>query len=295
MTAAVSALGYLGIGASDLDAWRSYATEVLGLACEDADGGLNLRMDAAPWRLRLDPSAADDIAYAGFEVASAEALDALCQRLDDVGVTVAEAPAAARAARGVDRLVTCEDPDGIAIELYCGRDPAPAPFQSPRGFEFVTGEQGLGHIVLMVNDAAASTRFYVDGLGFRVSDYITMGKPPRTLELTFLHCNPRHHTLALAPVPGAPKKLNHVMLQVPALDDVGSTLDLIQERELPLSLGLGRHTNDHMVSFYARTPSGFDVEFGTGARTVDDATWTVARYDSGSSWGHRPASPRRNA
>jgi 2,3-dihydroxybiphenyl 1,2-dioxygenase len=181
----------------------------------------------------------------------------------------------------------CQDPDGISIELYCRRAAAAAAFASPRGISFVAGDQGLGHIVLMVSDDAASRRFYVDGLGFRVSDFITMGQPPRTMELTFLHCNPRHHSVALAAVPNAPKRLHHVMLQVDRLDDVGVTLDLIHDRELPLSMSLGRHTNDHMLSFYARTPSGFDVEFGYGARTVDDATWTVEHYDSGSSWGHR--------
>lgn len=295
MTTGVTALGYVGIGASDLAAWEAYATEVLGLSCSTVNGALELRMDAAPWRLRVEPADADDIAYAGFEVASDQALDALREHLDGMGIAVTDGSAADRAARGVARLLHCRDPDGIAIELYCGRGPAPARFASPRGFEFVTEDQGLGHIVLMVDDIAAATRFYVDGLGFRVSDYITLGTPPRSVDLTFLHCNPRHHTVALAPLPGAPKRLNHVMLQVPTLDDVGSTLDIIRDRQLPLSQGLGRHTNDHMVSFYAVTPSGFEVEFGTGARTVDDATWTVEHYDSGSSWGHRREAAGRTA
>jgi hypothetical protein len=43
-----------------------------------------------------------------------------------------------------------------------------------------------------------------------------------------------------------------------------------------------------MVSFYARTPSGFDVEIGWGARTVDDATWQERVYGEISEWGHRP-------
>ncbi|MEQ8857970.1 MAG: VOC family protein [Pseudomonadales bacterium] len=295
MTQAVTALGYVGIGASDLDAWQRYATEVLGLACEEADGALELRMDAAPWRLRVERSDSDDIAYAGFELDSPKSLVALGRHLQSMDIAVVEGTVAERTERGVARLLRCEDPDGIVVELYCGRTEAATPFVSPRGIEFVTGEQGLGHIVLMVSDGAASTRFYVDGLGFRVSDYITLGKPPRSVDVTFLHCNPRHHTVALAPAPGAPKRLNHVMLQVPGLDDVGATLDLIRDRELPLAQGLGRHTNDHMVSFYAVTPSGFQVEFGTGARTVDDATWTVAHYDTGSSWGHRREAGGRNA
>jgi biphenyl-2,3-diol 1,2-dioxygenase len=110
--------------------------------------------------------------------------------------------------------------------------------------------------------------------------------------MEFLHCNPRHHTLALLPVP-APKRLHHFMLQAHTMDDVGFALERAEAAQVPLTATLGRHTNDHMVSFYLRTPSGFEVEFGHGARTVDDATWRVARHDAPSSWGHkRPARGR---
>jgi hypothetical protein len=51
---------------------------------------------------------------------------------------------------------------------------------------------------------------------------------------------------------------------------------------------LGRHSNDRMVSFYAQTPSGFDVEYGWGGRLIDDATWTVTEIEHGTLWGHRP-------
>lgn len=290
MAAAVTGLGYLGIRASDLDGWRHYAGDVLGLECLDApkSGAVLARMDDAPWRITIEEGNADDIAYAGFEVSSPDALEELRGRLKEMGVDVEVGSSRFCDARAVEAVLRCEDPDGVGIELFCGRTPATEPFTSPRDLTFVTGDQGLGHLVLLVADAAASRRFYEDGLGFRISDFITLNDRARPVELTFLHCNPRHHTLALAPVPKAPKRLDHFMLQVDALDAVGATLDLIEDKELPLSLGLGRHTNDHMVSFYAQTPSGFDVEFGCNGRIVDDATWTVERYESGSLWGHRP-------
>ena len=289
MTAAISALGYLGIGASDLDAWRGYATETLGLACVEQDGALLLRMDDAPWRMRIEQSDADDLSYAGFEVASADVLARISERLKTMDVEISQGSEEECAARCVDTLTRCADPNGIAIELYCGRGSAGEAFVSPRGLSFITGDQGLGHIVLMVDEEAASRRFYEEGLGFKLSDTITMGTPPQALELTFLHCNTRHHTVALAPVPGLPKRLNHIMVQVDSLDVVGATLDLVRDREIPLSTQLGKHTNDHMTSFYMQTPSGFDIEFGFGARNVDDATWEVGHYDSGSEWGHQRA------
>jgi hypothetical protein len=80
------------------------------------------------------------------------------------------------------------------------------------------------------------------------------------------------------------------MLEVGTLDDVGRALDIVNERQIPLAMGLGRHTNDLMTSFYARTPSGFEIEYGTGGRTVDDAAWEDGAYDAMSLWGHKPPS-----
>ena len=53
---------------------------------------------------------------------------------------------------------------------------------------------------------------------------------------------------------------------------------------------LGRHPNDGMCSFYAKTPSGFQFELGWGGREVDDATWAPTTYDHISEWGHHPPS-----
>jgi 2,3-dihydroxybiphenyl 1,2-dioxygenase len=164
------------------------------------------------------------------------------------------------------------------------------PFQSPRTISgFVTGTMGLGHIVIRVDDSAKSLRFYRDVLGMRVSDFIDMKMrrgEPASISLSFMHCNPRHHSIAFGEIP-ARKRLMHFMLQVQSVDDVGSTMYLAQDRGITISGSLGRHTNDHMVSFYMRSPSGFEIEYGFGARTVNDVTWKVQRHEAGSVWGHR--------
>jgi biphenyl-2,3-diol 1,2-dioxygenase len=106
------------------------------------------------------------------------------------------------------------------------------------------------------------------------------------LLIEFYHCNARHHTLAMAPVP-SPKKMQHFMLEVASLDDVGFALDRLNENSVEMSMTLGKHTNDHMVSFYVKTPSGFELEYGWGGRHVDDQDWRVVRHQSMSVWGHR--------
>jgi biphenyl-2,3-diol 1,2-dioxygenase len=125
---------------------------------------------------------------------------------------------------------------------------------------------------------------YVNEFGFRVSDHIDWDDA----HATFLHCNPRHHSLALVNECFGMKggQVHHMMIETTSLDDVGRAYDLIRKNGIPLALTLGRHTNDHMTSFYCGSPSGFAIEYGWGGRLIDDAVWQAGQYDSPSIWGH---------
>ncbi len=283
----VESLGYLGFSVKDPAAFAAFATGVLGLMPGEADG--RFRLDDMAWRIAVEAGEADDLSFVGFEVAGAAELGALGARLAEAGVGVTEGDANLLAERAVTGLIACRDPDGLAVEIYYGPTlRTEIPFASPAGVDaFVTGAQGLGHVVLATRDMAAARAFYQDLLGFRLSDIIRMGAGPQFgFEMEFFHCNPRHHTLALMPVP-LPRRLHHFMVQVPTLDAVGFALERAEAARAPITASLGRHTNDQMVSFYARTPGGFEVEFGYGALEVDEATWRVARHDKPSSWGHK--------
>ena len=285
----VTQLGYLGIDVSDRDAWEQFANGVLGLQSNGAapDGALYLKMDENHHRLTLHPGERDDVAYCGWEAADAASAHAIAKRLRSRGVRVTECAEAQARARGVAGLMSAEDPNGVTNEIYWGPEREHA-FASPRAIAgFVAGELGFGHIVLAVSDYEASLRFYRDGLGLLISDYIEldMGAGEKTT-VAFLHSGPRHHSLAIAQVP-AQKRLHHFMLQVHDVDDVGKTYDLCHDRRVPISSGMGRHTNDLMTSFYMASPSGFLVEYGHGGREIDDSDWEVQTYDAPSIWGHR--------
>jgi len=286
----IRCLGYIGLTVSDMDAWTQFGCSILGLMREVGDDGeTRFRTDAQAWRIALHQGVEDDLAYVGFEVAGSAELDDMRRRLADAQIVFSEADATLLQTRGVTDLISCSDPEGLRVEIYAGpSERTEAPFTSPVGVSgFVTGDQGLGHIVLTTADIANARHFYQDLLGFRLSDIIHMQiNPSFGFDMEFFHCNPRHHSLALMPVP-ARKRLHHFMLQVNTLDEVGFALERSQAADVPITSTLGRHTNDHMVSFYARTPSGFEVEFGCGARTIDDATWRIARHDKPSSWGHK--------
>ena len=99
-----------------------------------------------------------------------------------------------------------------------------------------------------------------------LSDYIT--KPFRAY---FFHVNARHHSLAL--IETGKNGMHHLMVELFSLDDVGQCYDIAMTQEDRVGVTLGRHTNDFMTSFYAKTPSSFMIECGWGGREIDPATW----------------------
>jgi extradiol dioxygenase len=52
------------------------------------------------------------------------------------------------------------------------------------------------------------------------------------------------------------RDVQHFRIEAKVLDDVGIACDVAQERQLPITLTLGRHQMDTLVSFYMRSPSG---------------------------------------
>jgi 2,3-dihydroxybiphenyl 1,2-dioxygenase len=288
--AGVTQLGYWGFEVSDLAAWEAFATDVLGLAvaARQDDGGLRLRLDEHSWRIALEPGPADDLAYVGWEVKDERALGELGEQLARGGAHVEEGKPELCALRQVQGLLHCADPAGIPTELYWGPQIAKTPFCSPRvASGFVAGEQGAGHMVVSSPDAEATLAFYTQLLGLRVSDYIDAEIGPIQLHLTFLHANARHHSVAFSGLP-LPKRIHHFMIETRSFDEVGAAHDRALDAGVPIKMGLGRHQNDKMFSFYSETPSGFDVEFGWGGLAVDDETWRVVTYSQLSEWGHRP-------
>nr|P47231.1 RecName: Full=Biphenyl-2,3-diol 1,2-dioxygenase 1; AltName: Full=2,3-dihydroxybiphenyl dioxygenase I; Short=DHBD I; AltName: Full=23OHBP oxygenase I; AltName: Full=Biphenyl-2,3-diol 1,2-dioxygenase I [Rhodococcus globerulus]CAA53297.1 2,3-dihydroxybiphenyl 1,2-dioxygenase I [Rhodococcus globerulus] len=284
----VQRLGYLGIEVSDVDAWRTYATMRLGaMEAPAPEGTARFRLDSRAWRFMVTPGPADDLSVAGYEVDSEGALMQVKTRLEAYGVKVTSESSELAAERGVLGLISCVDPAGTRLEIYYGgTEMFEVPFASPTGVkEFRTDDQGMGHYVLAVPDVDAALDFYVQGLGFHLSDVIDWQVSPEvSVRLHFLHCNGRHHTLAVVGMP-SDKKMHHLMIETTNLDDVGLAYDRCVEDDAVI-LTLGRHTNDHMVSFYGATPSGFAVEFGWGSRVVEPG-WSVVRYDAISIWGHK--------
>lgn len=283
----VVALGYVVWGARDPQALHRFLADGLGMQPlaggeRERPGATAYRMDARACRWLVEPRDHDGLVAIGMELPDLDALHALAEGLARRGLSVEAGSDAQCRLRGVDAVVRVVDPAGHAVELCArGRELA-EPFVSPVGAAFVTDPHGIGHVVLSAPSVDESERFYVDGLGFRRSDVLELRGAP----VSFLHCNARHHSIALAGVPGAPRVL-HAMVELRSLDDVGHAQDRLERMGFTLRRSLGRHSNDRMLSFYVDGPACLQMEVGWGGLLIDDATWRVIRVSTTSLWGHR--------
>jgi len=279
---AVQALGYAGFGSAALEDWRQFGTGLVGLqAVERGNSLLVFRMDDRKQRIVIDRSLPEGARFFGWEVADAADLDALAARLEAAGVEVSAEPQTLADTRRVRGLISFRDPAGNRLEAFYGAEIAEEPFSPGRSISgFRTGPLGLGHAVLTVENIDAVMPFYVELLGFALSDY--MQKPFRAY---FFHINARHHSLAL--IETGSNGMHHLMVEMFSLDDVGQSYDVALSEPDRIGVTLGRHTNDFMTSFYAKTPSSFMIECGWGGREIDPATWQpVEMFHGPSLWGH---------
>ncbi len=290
----IRTLGYMRIEATDMAAWREYGLKVLGMMEGDGPNpdALYLRMDDFPARLVIVPGEQDRLQVSGWEVTDAPGLQQLRETLTKADVAFEEGTKDELAERRVEGMIRFRDPAGNTLEAFYGAQYLARRFVSPYGHKFVTAEQGLGHVVLTCSDDAAAQEFYQGVLGFRLRD--SMRLPPQIVGrpadgdpawLRFYGCNPRHHALAFLPLPN-PTGIVHLMVEVENSDDVGLCLDRAIRKKVKMSATLGRHINDKMLSFYMKTPGGFDIEFGCEGLEVEDESWIARESTAVSLWGH---------
>lgn len=282
----IDGLGYIGIATDRIDDWAGFGGRWLGMQMiERSRSTLRFRMDDRRQRFIIaspDAVGADEARqFFGWEVADARALDALAARLEASHVPVGHLSTAQCAHRRVTAGIAFADPGGNRLEAFHGAETTRDPFLPDRPISgFRTGALGMGHVVLRVKNVEPSIAFYRDVLGFKLSDYSL-----QPFVAYFFHVNPRHHSVAL--IGSDRDAIHHLMVEVCSLDDVGQTYDMALAEPGRIATSLGRHTNDHVTSFYATTPSDFFMEYGWGGRTLDVAAWQPYEMHYGTSlWGH---------
>lgn len=287
----LSGLAYLVAESTDMARWRNYAEQVLGMMVTAApDEGLYLRMDERQFRFAIEPGKSDRYVASGWEVLDQAAFAHAVGVLRQAGVAFREEDAAFCERRRVQQAVSFNDPSGNRHEVVWGFKSDFTRFVSPIGVShFVTGEIGLGHVVLPAPEFEKTVTFVKEVMGFGLSDIYNF-RPPGTegvvVPIHFLHCgNARHHSLALAAFP-VESGCVHAMVEVADMPEVGRAMDRMAAHGVTQTATLGQHTNDRMTSFYMRCPSNFDIEYGYGGAVVDWQRHVVHEFTEVSLWGH---------
>jgi len=264
----------IAIGVPNVDAVRAFyrdfgLDEIAPGRFASADGGEQLRIESAPRRsllaLRVDVDDADDLARAAAALAR-------------LGVEVDRSPRALR---------TRDPVSGVRVELGIGpravQKPAPpletnGPGRSVRVDARSRAVQGgppgrprrLSHVVLGSTDAPASRRFFVDGLGFRVSDEVT------AFGAAFLRCSSDHHNLLVQPAPVA--FVHHSAWEMDDVDAVGHAAAAMVAADPSRHVwGLGRHGIGSNYFWYLRDPSGTFAEYTSDLDVIaDEEAWKAA-------------------
>ena len=182
-------------------------------------------------------------------------------------------------------VLKLNDPNGNPIEIFHGPEVQYSkPFHPGRRMHgrFKTGSGGLGHCIIHEPDTSVAYNFF-KALGMRggVEYKIRMGD--QVVAPTFMHCNDRDHSVAFG-VGDGKRRLNHIMIEVDNADDVGLTYDLVRKQKVPVHILPGKHSNDHMFSFYFQNPSGWMFEYGYGGRPATHQS----EYYVEDIYGHQP-------
>jgi len=107
----------------------------------------------------------------------------------------------------------------------------------------------LGHVVLGTPHFEKATDFYVNGLGFKVSDQVLNGFA------TFMRVETDHHNLFIHP--GFTSHINHYALEVDDVDAIGKAgMAVLADRPDANVVGIGRHNLGANIFWYLTDPSG---------------------------------------
>ncbi len=254
-----------------------------------ADGGDQLILVPSPQRRLVEAAfAADD----------GDDISRVVSGLTRLGIQVATGPGPDRAAQEASAV---EKATGVRVRVVVRprlrQQEVPAPiYNGPGRFQRINARaegvtrisrvhpRRLGHFVLGTTDFEVTKAFFVDGLGFRVSDIVKDFA-------VFLRCSTDHHNLLVqkAPVPF----LHHTSWQVEDVDEIGrGAMDMLAADPARHVWGLGRHYAGSNFFWYLKDPSGNFAEYHSDMDCIpEDAVWTPEVLEGARGlfrWGPEP-------
>ena len=274
MSIKVVKLGFLGLNCVQPERSRRYYSDVMGLPIvAEGDNGIFFGCGLGSHALSLHASKEPGFRHLGLQISGTGPLDDVLTSLHSAGLA---GEIRSGMLYGVQDAVEIIDPDGYRLYLY--REETPGNFHFPiHGI----APQKLGHVALRAGEAKRSERFYVDNLGFCMSDWIED-------VFVFLRCNRDHHTVNFltGPRPG----LFHFAFELRDASHLIQSCDILGKERLRIDWGPGRHGPGHNLYTYHRDPEGNIIELFAELDTMIDES--LGYFDPRPYHGDSPQKPK---
>ncbi len=174
------------------------------------------------------------------------------------------------------------NPDGIEMEI--SSDVARGSARQLKEREAVP--EKISHVVFHSPRHKEITQWFIDVLGFRLSDWIGDF-------MSLIRCNHAHHRIAFLPGPAC---LNHIAYDMPDVDEMMRGLKRLRREGFDTVWGPGRHTAGDNTFAYFVTPAGFAVEYTSELEEIDEANWEPRTFtpapDIMDQWGIGTGGPQ---
>jgi 2,3-dihydroxy-p-cumate/2,3-dihydroxybenzoate 3,4-dioxygenase len=263
-------IAYVRSGVTDLERATRFATDIVGLDPVVREAGVTyLRADHRHHCLALVESDAPGVHASAFSLLDDAALEAAESELLQVGCTVTRGSETEARQRHVRNFIAFDDPFGNHIELVTGQSTLSRPINFGRP---AAGIAEFGHLCLDAPDVRAAHQFWSTVLSGRVSDWIGDGA-------CLMRIDPVHHKLAFFQNDAGPG-LCHVNFQVKTLDDVMRNWRFLQENDVHILHGPGRHPTSTAIFVYFLGPDDLTYEYSFGVQLIeDDAAWQPRMFE----------------
>ena len=253
----VTEIRYVGYGVTDLEGERAFYADSWGLEPVPSDDGM--AWFKAPGHdehhvVRLRAADENRIDVVALAAGSRADVDALHERVRAAGAKIVHEPRELTTPGGGYGF-RCFNPDGLQFEI--SSDVARGAARPVERWEGLPVK--ISHIVFHSPDHNALVQWFVDVLGFKVSDWLGDF-------MCFLRCNSAHHRIALLP---GPPCLNHVAYDMTGIDGMMRGGHRLKVKGTPIQWGPGRHTAGDNAFSYFVTPGGFAVEYTAELEEVD--------------------------
>lgn len=249
-------LGYVVLSVTDLDKSVDFYENIVGMQfVERENETAYLRSSHDHHNLVLQQGEEAGLIRVGYELEKADQFQGVFDYLTEIGVNPVELSKEETQSLAQGRTLRFKDPVlGVTYEFYVEMMQMGTPFQpkTARITRFL-------HVVYETNKFDELVEFFTEKLNFKISDI--MGRETGWAWMRAFP-SPYHHDLAFTK--GKDNKLNHLAYQAERVDDVGIQVNRLNDANVPILFGPGKHHPSGSIFLYFADPDGLTIEYSQG-------------------------------